>query len=100
MDYKVEIYSRAELEFFNTVNYLIDKWTVNDANNFMKLFSLLEVSLAQNPYQYPYYDRRLNIHMVPVTKHNMVYYQIDENRKLVFILTIFNVFQNPDKLRI
>ena len=52
MGYKVEIYSRAELEFFNTLNYLIDKWTVNDAHNFMGLFSLLEVSLAKNLFSF------------------------------------------------
>ena len=100
MAYKVNIYAKAELEFLQTIEFLLENWSVVRANKFARIFQKLQVALSLNPYQYLYYDRKLNIHCAPITRHNMVYYQIDERSKVVVVLTVFNVFQNPEKFKI
>jgi len=100
MEFKIHLSNRARLDFLFVLEYLYRKWTQEDIEVFYWKFEKLKTELSINPYLFSYYNREKEIHKVPVTKHNMVYYIIDEENRSVEIITIFNVFQNPDKLRI
>jgi len=99
MEFKIHLSARARFDFLIVLEYLSDKWTQKDVEVFYWKFEKLRTELSINPYLFSYYNRKTGIRKVPVTKHNMVYYLIDEENKLVEIITIFNVFQDPKKLR-
>ena len=100
MEYRIHLSSRARLDLLLVLEYLSYKWTKADVEGFYFKFEELKTKLSTNPYLFSYYNREKGIRKVPVTKHNMVYYLLDEESKVVKIITIFNVFQDPEKLSI
>jgi len=98
MVYEISLTARAEKDFYLTVDYLLEKWTITEARNYLVKLEELKSVLSLIPNQFEFYDRKRNIRKVPLTKHNLVFYRVDEIKKRVVILTIFNVYQNPNKL--
>ena len=98
MDYKIKTSKRAKTEIFRTVDYLIDNWSFEIANKFLDKFEEIKITLSSNPKIYPISYKGDNIRKAILTKHNIIYFTIDDVTKTIVILTVFNVLQNPNKV--
>lgn len=98
MDYNIKISKRAKTEIFRTVDYLIDNWSSEIANKFLDKFDEVKIILSSNPKIFPISYKADNIRKAILTKHNTIYFTIDDISKTIVILTVFNVLQNPNKL--
>ena len=97
MAYKVLLTERALNDLNQTLAYLLKEWTVREADTFLLELERLKALLVSDPFIFAEFDNFRSIHSVLLTKHNRVYYQIDSKKMIVYILTIFNVFQDPEK---
>ena len=100
MVFEINLSARARLDFLILLEYLSEEWTQEDLEIFYWKFEKLKLELSINPFLFSFYNREKEIHKVPLTKHNMVYYLVDIENCRVEIITIFNVFQNPKKLKL
>ncbi len=100
MDYKIKLTNRALKDIDQTISFLLHKWTATEARNFLNKLEDLKITIAENPLLFPFYDKDALIHKVVLTKHNIVFYQVVERNKVIHIITIFNVYQNPEKLKL
>lgn len=100
MVYKVKLSNRAIKDVNKTVAYLLSYWTKREATLFLDKLEQLIKTISSNPLMFAYYDKTNDIHKAVLTKHNIVYYKVDQNDETIIILTIFNVYQDPEKLRV
>ena len=98
MAYKVLLTERALNDLNQTLAYLLKEWTVREADTFLHELERLKALLVSDPFIFAEFFNPRSIHSVLLTKHNRVYYQIDSKKMIVYILTIFNVFQDPEKV--
>ena len=98
MVYKIEMSARAEKDLYLAADYLLEDWTIHDVENYLSQFERLKKTISQNPYLFQFHNQKKNIRKVPLTKHNLLFYKVDEGNRKVLIITIFNVYQNPNKL--
>ena len=98
MVYKIKLSHRALKDIDQTIVFLIKNWTVKDARNFLDKLEELKNIISKNPLLFGYFDKDNLIHKAVLTKHNIVFYQVNDSDKIVQIITIFNVYQNPEKL--
>jgi plasmid stabilization system protein ParE len=80
----------------NIIEYLIDKWGVTSANNFIDRFSEIRILLSESPELFSFEDKIKQVRKCVITKHNTLYFK--ETVDSIRILTIFDTRQNPDKL--
>ena len=100
MVFEINLSARARLDFLRVLDYLSEEWTQKDVEIFYWKFEKLKFAPSINPFLFSFYNREKKIRKVPLTKHNMVYYLVDEENSRVQIITIFNVFRNPEKLKL
>ena len=100
MAYKIRTTTRAKNDIFNTVDYLLKKWSESEALDFLKSFEEVKLILNRSPYVFPESEIGKGIHKAVLTKHNTIYYSVDKNKNEINIITVFNVFQNPNKLKL
>ena len=100
MDYNVKTSRRAKNEIFQTLDYIVKGWSEKIAFEFLDKFEEMKISLSTNPEIFPIFKEKDRIRKAVLTKHNTIYFTIDNSNKTVNIITVFNVLQNPDKLRL
>ena len=98
MVYNIKLSNRALYDIDQTITYLLQEWTINDAKHFLNKLEELKNIISKNPLIFPFHNKESFIHKAVLTKHNIVFYQINKIDKTVYIITIFNVFQDPEKL--
>jgi plasmid stabilization system protein ParE len=95
MAYEI-VYSRAAENQLNAiVAYLEIEWSEKVADSFLVVFNDKLELLRLNPKLGRRLDRDPSIRKVTLTKHNLLYYTFDLSR--IFLLTIFDTRQDPDK---
>ena len=86
-------------EVFNTLNsivlYLEKRWSKKVAENFLNTFYEKVDAITTNPNIGRRSAREPSIRKILITKHNMLYYEINSNR--IELLTIFFTAQDPSK---
>jgi len=100
MNYKVKLTNRALKDIDQTISFLLHKWTSTEARNFLNKLDELKITIAENPLLFPFHNKDAFIHKAVLTKHNIVFYQVVERSKVIYIITIFNVYQDPEKLKL
>lgn len=98
MGYNVIISDAAQEDITQTMEYLIENWSIKELSNFQYILERLLVKLENNPETFSVYNNKKSIYKVPVTKHNLLFYKLNKKKYLIEILRVFNVFQNPHKL--
>lgn len=89
---------RSKLDYWDNIEYLEREWTLNDVYNFMDKVDdlvglLVKGNLIFKPTGYK------NTFQVPVTKQITLFYKMLENSNIE-LLSFWNTYQNPEKLRI
>jgi plasmid stabilization system protein ParE len=89
----------AEITFSQNLEYLASRWDNRVVTNFInKVDDALQV-IASNPEAFPVHNPTLHIHKCVVISQITVYYRI-VNADVIDLLTFWNNYQNPEKLKL
>jgi hypothetical protein len=89
----------AEKTFLQNLEYLAYRWNNKVITDFInKVDDALQV-IALNPNAFPLYKSGLDIHKCVITPQITVYYRII-NSNSIDLLTFWNNYQDPEKLKI
>lgn len=89
----------AERTFLKNLEYLAYRWNNKVITDFInKVDDSLQI-IASSPKAFPIHNSTLNIHKCVVTPQITVYYRI-VNDHTIDLLTFWNNYQNPDKLKL
>ena len=86
----------AIVDYEIVTDYLITKWGINVANNFIERFDQVLILLSKNTSIYPFVDTVKRTQKCVLTKHNVLYFI--ETDDIIKIVTIFDTRQDPKKL--
>ncbi len=80
-------------DYYLIILYLEEAWSVEIAEAFVVLTeSRLEI-VSQHPLIGIFSEKQNDIRSILITKHNRLYYRVDQNKLIV--LNIFDTRQNP-----
>ena len=95
MDYKIRISPIAKANIKDAVSYYKNKASTKVALNFVKDYEQTLQKIKQNPFYQIYYK---NFRGLPFKKYPyIIFFQVDENKKLISINAVFQGNQNIDK---
>ena len=87
----------AENDFSAILEYLSNIWSIKVANKFIDILDMLISQIAKNPQQFPIINHKEKIRKCVISKHNSLYYRINENK--IEILRIYDNRQDPNSLK-
>ena len=73
----------------STIAYLLENWTVKDAQNFIDSVNEMEEQLKKFPNSFPISDKKQYLRKAVIGKHNSIVYQIDGDA-IVFVTFLGN----------
>ena len=89
----------AEKAFSQNLEYLAYRWSNQVITDFInKVDDSLQI-IALNPKAFPLHKSTLDIHKCVITPQITVYYRI-VNNDFIDLLTFWNNYQDPEKLKI
>ena len=96
--YKIKWTVHALNELKETFYYLEINWTKKELTKLgIEIEKVLKL-ISSNPELFPKIPKRKNVRRIVVTKHNTLYYRI--NNKTIEILSFFSNRKNPGKLEL
>jgi hypothetical protein len=98
MSYKVFWTTEAEETFNQNILYLEYEWTEVVIENFINRTEEAISSIRANPLLYPVINKNKNIHKCLVVKQVSLYYRVIASE--IYLITFWNNYQNPAKLKI
>ncbi len=81
------------------VDYIKSKWTQKEFDNFLDEVERITKAIEHNPKLFRVSAKRKNMHLALITKHNMMIYQLQPNKKQINILLVWDTRQNPKQLK-
>lgn len=99
MVYKVVWTPEALQTYLQVISYLENKWTEREVKNFArgvedKINLLKKFSGIGSPF-----DKKRRLRKTLVHKHVQLYYRIRLQKRQVELVSFWNTYQNPNKLR-
>jgi plasmid stabilization system protein ParE len=80
------------------IDFLEKSWTEKEIRKFVRLLDKQLVLITKNPALYPYSKKSRHIHKSVLTKQITLYYRVVETD--IYLVTLFDSRQNPDKLKL
>ena len=99
MSFVVNWTFESERTFNDNISYLIEKWDTAVLNDFFNEVDNTIAHISNNPYLFPAYKTSETIRKCVLTKQITVYYKIVDDRT-IDLLTFWNSYQNPKKLKL
>lgn len=88
----------AKLDYWNNIDYLLHKWTVKEAQQFIqKVSKTIELIQPETIVFTPTHYKKVN--KVIVTKQISLFYRINSDNQIE-LLRFWNNYQNPEKLKL
>ena len=95
MKFKIKISDEARKNIKDSAAYYKDKASIKVAQDFILDYEFTLKKIIQNPYFQIYYK---NFRGLPMKKYPfIIFYQIDEENKLILVNAVFNAKQNTEK---
>jgi plasmid stabilization system protein ParE len=96
--YKIFWTDEANTNYESIIEYLSIRWSIKEKTEFVrKLEKRIEV-IKQFPEIFPKSNLYLNTHRAVLTEHITIYYSVE--KEIIKIYSLFDVRQNPTKLKI
>tara|TARA_B100000780_G_scaffold257049_1_gene206618 strand:- start:2643 stop:2957 length:315 start_codon:yes stop_codon:yes gene_type:complete len=76
--------------------YLVENWSTNTKNQFLKRLQVCFKSVSKNPTAFPRSSSRPDIRKVVITKQTTAYFKIESDS--IYVITIFDTRQDPEKI--
>jgi len=99
MSYTLRWTSESAKSLNQNLDYLADEWDNQVINSFLDRIEEVLETIKSNPKLYPLHRAKDNVHKCVVNKRIILYYKI-VNEQHIDLLTFWNTYQNPDKLKI
>jgi plasmid stabilization system protein ParE len=97
MSRKVKISKTAEKKLNILFDYLLQKWSQKVKSDFINKLDKSVNLIKSTPEIFPESDTQKGLHKCVITKQTTLYYRF--NAKTIFLVTIFDSRQNPNKLK-
>ena len=97
MNKQIKLSPLAKRDFAVILEYLDLNWNAKVTNNFIDMFQECLKRISYDANLFSYFRKDLNIRKCIVTKHNTLYFRESINE--IQVLRIYDVRQNPDKLK-
>ena len=91
---------RARITYFQVLNYLENNWSSHEIVRFINRTEAVIKAIKKNPGIYVPAVKQRNIRRAVIDKNNSFFYQVDEKKKIIFLLTFFDNRQNPQKWKV
>ncbi len=88
---------QADNDLDQILDYLNKKWSNSVAVRFLNRIDEMTELILNDPKLFPVIEDLLKIRRCVLTKHNSLYYIVDEDG--ISILRVFDTRQDPNKLR-
>lgn len=85
---------QARHRFDMTIAYLLEEWTVKEAQNFIDAVAKMEAYLKDFPNAFPISNKKSYLRKAVLGKHNSLVYEVD-GENIVLITFVQNI-QNHD----
>lgn len=85
----------ARITYLRIIEYLEEKWTNKEVNNFISEVEETIVKVRSNPNLFPSIKKKNEVHRVVIMKHNSMYYRVKTDQ--VEILAFWDNRRNPKK---
>ena len=96
-DYTIRWSPTARRTYFQTIDYLVEKWTEKEAEAFILRVEKVLGYIQENPYLYPY-SRTGNTFKCVVVKQVSLFYRLRNEQ--VELLVFWDNRQDPSKLKL
>ncbi|TXD52501.1 MULTISPECIES: type II toxin-antitoxin system RelE/ParE family toxin [unclassified Polaribacter] len=95
---KVSLSNRAEYKLLQISNYLLENWSLQSKNDFIKnLYEKVE-QIKKYPYSCIESFEYKGLYKCVVSKQTTFYYRVLKDKDEIEIISVFDTRQNPDKL--
>jgi len=94
---KVFLSKQAEFKLNITLTYILEKWSVKERNNFLKLLDDKINQISKHPKSCLKSEKFKGIHRCVLSKQTVFFYQINNNSEIE-IITFFDTRQNPESI--
>jgi plasmid stabilization system protein ParE len=88
----------AEDTFDEIIEYLENNWTEKEIQDFVQKAQKVIGQIEENPYQFKA-SRFQKIRKALITKHNSLFYFVNEAEKVIELYAFWDNRQNPKKLK-
>jgi len=100
MAYKIIWSAEADKTFEANIKYLEDNWSENEIINFVnKSFEIIDV-ISKTPLLFKQSKTSKRIRKALIVKQISLYYRINNSKNTIELITFWNNFQNPKKLKL
>ena len=97
MSYKIIWEPNSEISFYEEIDYIFLKWNFKEVQKFQDLVKNNLERLSINP-EIGVYQKSRNAYSIVLSKQTTLYYVIDFNNRIVYLVTFWNNLRNPDDL--
>ena len=94
MSYSFKWQPISELTYYAEIDFILLKWNVKEAQKFKDLVDENLLRLSINP-SIGIYINELKIYSVLISKQTTLYYDFDENTKIINLYVFWNNSKNP-----
>lgn len=91
--------NQARKDYFTVLDYLYENWGINEVKTFVKKTEDILKVIKKYPQTFIESSKKRNVCKGFVTKHNSVFYKVNDNKKEIILLTFWDNRQNPKKLK-
>ncbi len=95
---KVVFSTEANERLKEIIDYLVKEWSVNSAENFIKILEVKLSLISKFPLLYPAIQDKLDIHYCVINEQITLYYRITESN--IEVITLFDSRSNPTNLKL
>lgn len=88
MPFEILVSEEALLDLENILDYLDRHWPENVSASFLEAYETRLHLLSQMPWMYPASEKKPGLRKCLISKHNVLFYQIIEEREIVEILAV------------
>ncbi len=100
MAYKIIWSAEADKTFEANIKYLEDNWSENEIINFVnKSFEIIDV-ISKTPLLFKQSKTSKRIRKALVVKQISLYYRVNNSKTTIELITFWNNYQNPKKLKV
>jgi len=96
MAFKIRWTPEAEESFDKIIDYLENNWTETEVQNFVRNANSVIQHIAKNPLMFKA-SAKINTRIGFITKHNSLFYRINQVDKLIILLSFWDNRRDPKK---
>lgn len=90
MVYELRWSEEAVINLEDTINYIKNRWTEKEVNNFKKKLRKQLALIVKNPFMFPSTELRANLRKAVLSRQTSIFYEVSEQ-------TIFLVYLHLNK---